>query len=388
MVKKSKISNWGGVLFILLCFILVIGRSEGMIALFAVFSLLTLFKIKNIKPDNTAILLLVFSFLYIITSYINGAVRNLSSIIIYGLPWFIFYSYGKFVANGTQNDRDIVDFIIIIALCMGLTAYVSTIQKVIISGSIVDVTRSFYLFNNENYKFAGTSICVGVYVGYIGLTAFFLLAEWKWERWAFLLLFVLSILVAVNVVTRFPIAAAAICFLFILFLKYKGRSLRLLGILLLVSVIFFILYYQGGGIGQVFEAYSVRNEDMDNVSTLSSRTIIWSEALQNLFIYPFGWYGKADSHSFMHNMWLDIAKYSGIIPFLLLCTVTIKSFITNFKILRIQRTTLAYILLALNLCFCLVVFVEPVFGGLVAGVGCMVWGVQESYLQDLKQLRL
>lgn len=358
------------------------GHSQGMIGLFTLFCVLFIPKIKRL--DNMSALLLLFSIIYVVFSYYNGAFSG-TSLLVYGLPWFIFYNYGIYLMNESQSERDIIRLLIIVAFCVGLPVYFSVVQRIIATGSLVDVSRLFYFANNEDEKIAGTIICVAIYMGYIGLPAFFLLSKWKLERWLFLTLFVLSILVPISVVTRFPIVVSAMCFLLILYLKYKGNTLRLMGIFLLVVSVVFLLYYQGGEVGQVFEAYSDRNEDLENVSTLSSRTIMWSHAISNLLYYPFGWYGTDNQYSFMHNMWLDIARFSGIIPFLLLSIVTIKSFITNVRILKYTKTTLAYIFLALNFCFCMVVFVEPVYGSLTAGLGCMVWGMQEAYLQKLKK---
>ena len=370
--------------FLLLCLILLMGHSQGMIALFTLFCLLFIPKIK--RMDNVSVLLLLFSIFYGILSYFNGAFSG-TSLLINGLPWFIFYNYGIYLMNESQSERDLIRLLVIVAFCVGLPVYFSVVQRIITTGSLVDLSRVFYFANNEDEKIAGTIICVAIYMGYIGLPAFFLLSKWKPERWLFLLLFVLSILVPISVVTRFPIVVSAMCFLLILYLKYKGNTLRLIGIFLLVVGIVFLLYYQGGEVGHVFEAYSERNDDLENVTTLSSRTMIWTHALGSLLYYPFGWYGTDNQFSFMHNMWLDIARYSGIIPFLLLSAVTIKSFITNVKILKYSKTSLAYIFLALNFCFCMVAFVEPVYGSLTVAIGCMVWGMQEAYLNKLKTNR-
>lgn len=381
MIGQIHFSKYGRGLFLLLCIVLLMGHFQGMITLYTIFCILFFPKINEI--DKTSALLLIFTFFYLFFSYINGAIYG-SSLLIYGLPWFIFYNYGKFIVNDVKTERAVVDLLIIIAICMGLPTYFSIVQKIITSGSIVDVTRSFYFFNDESNMVGVTGICVGIFMGYSGLPAFFLLSGWKRERWAFLALFILSILTAINVVTRFPIIVAAVCFLLIVYLKYKGRPLRFLGAFMLMTLIVFVLYYQGGEIGQVFEAYSARNENAENVATLGSRTLIWAEAFHNLVYYPFGWYGIKSNFSFMHNMWLDIARYSGLFPFILLCVITIKSFVTNIRIIALTKSSLAFILLSLNLCFCMVVFVEPVFGGLAASLGCMIWGIQEAYFKRLK----
>ena len=197
-------------------------------------------------------------------------------------------------------------------------------------------------------------------------------------------LFVLSIIVAFNVISRFPIVAAILCFVAVVFIKYRGKPGALIGVLITIMGLGYILFSQSTDLGLVFDAYSARNEDLDNVLTFSNRSYRWTDAFEKMFQYPFGWYGKGKSYVFVHNMWLDIAKYSGIIPFILLVIVTIKSFITNYKILKIRESALAFIFFSLNLCFFLVAFVEPLYGGISVSLCCLVWGMQASYLNRIR----
>ena len=101
MIKRKQISDWGGWLFILLCLVLIMGHSNGMITLYALFCVFFMLKIHKI--DNTSILLAVFSLSYMLFSYLNGAVKTLDGLLIYGLPWFFFYNYGKYV---TERSND------------------------------------------------------------------------------------------------------------------------------------------------------------------------------------------------------------------------------------------------------------------------------------------
>jgi hypothetical protein len=149
---------------------------------------------------------------------------------------------------------------------------------------------------------------------------------------------------------------------------------------LLISVLlYFILLKLGIFNNEVFDAYASRNEG--DLSTGGGRTERWEYALQQLFLTPFGWAensGKTDY--FVHNMWLDIAKITGIIPFTLLLSCSISSFKILLRLLRIKRDLVVAVLLALNVCFFCSCFVEPVYGGLHFFLYVMLWGMQKQCL--------
>ena len=385
MTAKNQINNWGGGLFLLLCLILLMGYSSGMVTLFALFCIFFTQRIHKI--DSTAIILAVFSITYVLISYHNDAIKSLSGMVIFGLPWFFFYCYGKYVARRSLDDNSLIDFILIVALLGGLPVYISIIYKIISTGSIVDTDRLFYTFGNEMKQGSGNDACLDVFMGYAGLAAFFLLTQRKKQCWLFIMLFLLSILVAINTVTRFPIVASVICFIIVMFSKNKKKPLIFIGELLLILGVVFLLYSQSGEIGQVFEAFAARNEDMENVRTLSDRTYRWTEALSLMINHPFGWYNASNAGFYVHNMWLDIAKYSGIVPFILLAIATIRSLMTNIRILKIIKTPLAFIFLSLNLCFILSAFVQPVYGSLCVAKYCLIWGLQSAYLDTINLKR-
>ena len=380
-MNKQVFYNWGGWIFILLCIVLLRGYSSGMITLFALFCLFFLQKMP--KLDNTSIAIIVFTYFYILFSCLNGAIKDITGVVIYGLPWFFFYNYGRYVGNRCLDSRSIVVFIILIAVFSGFPVYLSIFQKIGMTGSLVDTTRSFYIFGNENAQASGNGVCIDVFIGYVGLSIFFLMQEWKIERWVFLILFLLSLLVAINVVSRFPIVATALCFLIVVFSKYRKKPIAMVGVVVLVIGILIFLYTQVDSLGEIIDAYSARNEDIENVRTLSDRTYRWTDAFTKMIQYPMGWYGKGESYMYVHNMWLDIAKYAGIIPFVLLVVFTMQSFNRSFAILKIQKDSIAFLFLSLNICFFLMAFVQPVYGALSAGRWCLIWGLETSYLKRL-----
>ena len=139
-------------------------------------------------------------------------------------------------------------------------------------------------------------------------------------------------------------------------------------------MIFILIFaYAGRGNSELLELYTERNEDF---ATAGNRTNRWSYAIEQLFKYPFGWYDGTIYH--VHNMWLDIARISGIIPFLILAYFAGKNIIGSFVLIKRYNTPLMYLMLGLNVCFFTSCFVEPIVGGIHFMLYCMLWGFQTT----------
>ena len=145
----------------------------------------------------------------------------------------------------------------------------------------------------------------------------------------------------------------------------------------LVGIISF--YYSNQfATSEIVSEYSDRGGDL---YTLGNRTQYWIYALNNIFTHPFGW---GDSVEYMHNMWLDVAKIAGVLPFVILVIMTINSLISLYRILRIKNSEVPILFLGLYICFFLSLFVEPIAGGTHLFLFVMIWGMQESYFYKSK----
>ena len=126
-----------------------------------------------------------------------------------------------------------------------------------------------------------------------------------------------------------------------------------------------------------------RLQESGNVSSAGGRTTLWTNALENLFDYPLGWQGN--NVRYAHNLWLDVARYAGLIPFTLLMIFTFRSLRNTLKAIRknskelLVNTTLIVFTLASMLIF----FVEPIMEGLffLFTVFCVFQGMINSYLK-------
>ena len=142
--------------------------------------------------------------------------------------------------------------------------------------------------------------------------------------------------------------------------------LKCIGIMAVISLIAFLLYH--------FNVLSIRDYILStNLAARYERRASLENAdsfrfqsfwigLRELIQYPMG--GRA-SQVYRHNMWLDVGRVSGIIPFCLLLVYSIKNFANvtviwkNTKILP----SLRYLLLFLYIGAYVNCFVEPIWEG-------------------------
>ena len=156
--------------------------------------------------------------------------------------------------------------------------------------------------------------------------------------------------------------------------------MRLIVLVSLIVLLYFILLNSGIINSDIVDAYERRN-DID-LMTGGDRPRRWIEALRQLFVYPFGWAeNNGTTVYYVHNMWLDIAKVVGIIPFSVLMAATINSFLNLKKLFKTDRNIVAAVFIGLNACFFFSCFLEPIYGGLHFCLYAFMWGMQNSFIR-------
>jgi len=373
----------GGFLFFLLCIALFLSRRTGYISIIAFFSILIFPKVR--KLDKTAGLLLVYLLFYLLFSFFNGFSYDLSTLVLYGVAPLIFYFYGNQITRQYKNDYDFIWVWYIIVLCYCLDVFFVTISDIVSTGQIIALERSLDIVDDNagEIKINATQLGLAMDIGMIGLPMCVLVKK-KILRIAFFVLFFFSLLTTFHLLNRTGIIVAIICFIGVMFYYSRKNTKLLFNSVFFIFVVYFVLVFTGILNEELIELYSNRNED---ISTMGSRTERWSDAIGNLFLYPLGWTkGPKDLH-YVHNMWLDIAKISGIVPFLILLYLSVKSFIVSLKLVKRFNNNSSYMLLGLNICFGASCFVEPIYGGTHFLLYCLLWGCQNSIYNNSSKLK-
>lgn len=367
-------------LFGLFALLLFMGHRTGFITLLALFCILVpLFVPINRYIDTLGLLLITFTICFTCIGVFNGYVKSLSTAIAYFIPSVFFYFIGRYIVDKLEFKYQIINMVILIIALYSLEIYTSIIGSIMSTGSIINTSRLFYFGGDEGRQLTATLVGLGVALGFVGLPMGIIYKENRLVRCLFLILFLLSLITTVHLVNRTGLVVCILSLLITLLYYYRTNTYQLF-FALIASVILYFLVLKLGIINQeVIDAYASRNEV--DLELGGGRIDKWIDAFKQLFMSPFGWaanVGKTDI--FVHNMWLDIARVTGLIPFGVLVCCTIASFKVLLKLMRIKKDIIVAMLLSLNVCFFISFFVEPVYGGLHFFLYVMVWGIQKQYL--------
>lgn len=155
--------------------------------------------------DKTAVLLGSFSVFYCIPILFAG-VGSWFNFASYLLCPVIFYIYGKYVVDKLRESKLIALFFAVSILLFSIVLYMSAIQDITQNG-FVNITRSFSIWGMSGGQNSLSATLYGLVasLGLMGLSIIFVrTALPKKLKGMFLLLFVLSMLTVLHLVSRTP----------------------------------------------------------------------------------------------------------------------------------------------------------------------------------------
>lgn len=333
--------------------------------------------------DKTAVLLGSFSVFYCIPILFAG-VGSWFNFASYLLCPVIFYIYGKYVVDKLRESKLIALFFAVSILLFSIVLYMSAIQDITQNG-FVNITRSFSIWGMSGGQNSLSATLYGLVasLGLMGLSIIFVrTALPKKLKGMFLLLFVLSMLTVLHLVSRTGIVIAMVSVFCVSVYCSQGKIWRFLIVGLFVFMSFLFLFELNVIDQNVIDAYTNRNGGDSSVSSVGGRWDRWVDGIQNVFRYPLGWDIEVTQYGYAHNLWIDVARVSGILPFLCFLMVTLISYSKLFKLLKLKNMTIVPLLLGLNICFFLSSFVEPVIEAipLYFYLYLMLWGIQNRVL--------
>ncbi len=379
-LKINKYKEMG--LFLFLCIALIFNHRVGYITLIGVFSLLvfTNVTIKS-KIDKSSFFLFLYCFLYLLISSINEFSYIFSTIVLYGIAPLFFYQYGKNVSSKSETESQLVIQLLLIVICYCIDTFWAATNAIVSTGILINPSRVLIIDEGKDLIFGATGIGLSMDIGMVGLPMTFLVKNNK-LRIAFLLLFIFSLLTTLHLINRTGLFVAFMCFCCVIGYRYRHNFRALLGISVIILIVTIVLLKSGVISSDLIDIYKDRNTDL---STLGTRTERWQGSLTYLLTKPFGWASSGEIY-YIHNMWLDIARISGIIPFGILAWFSIAGFLNSIKLTKLYNNSLSYLLLGLNICFFSSCFVEPIYGGTHFMLYCLLWGVQNGLFYNKKML--
>lgn len=383
-INRNFFKKIGGLAFILFAIILITDYSTSHRGLkLILFSILTFLTIPVRKYINIkSFLIALFSISYGIIVFLNHDLVLIDSFILC-FPFIFFYWYGCYI--GYENKRDSILFFIVVfsIFLLASSCYFIVFNDILVRGEIIN--RDMTLGDEERYL-AATLMVLKVLPSMIGGAMLISCVNLKSKfKWFFFFIFIASIIVSLHNISRTGILTAFIMIILGIILGTLQNGIKLIPFLLLLlfSGIFFT-FYSFNYSNPIIASYVARSYDL---SSMGDRSWRWFDALNKLFDYPYGWLHSYNTfNEYVHNMWLDIARFAGLIPFVCILIVTIMSIIKVFSIFKKERSNFVFMLLYINICMLIGALMEPVVEGLPLFLYfyLFIWGIQDGYYLKYK----
>lgn len=385
-----EIFGKGGILFFLfLVMLYTCTWYANSIYFTAPFLTLLLFSnFKQVGEDIIGKYLFAFSVVFVVLLFITGQVATMYGALGVLCGPTACYLFGKHLVDRHKGNGNILNTLLMICvLIFVLRLGLNTIED-ISNGELVNTLRVIELENNLSATLYGLTVSVamgGIAIVYAMPNRFK-----NPTAWGYMFAFILGLLTVVHLVNRAGLVVAFITFLVLLVYLSRLNPSKLILYVLVTIVLVFMSMKLGLISADVFSAYEARSENdlsyyEEGNALFAGRGDRWLASMGYLFTQPLGWATNQNIRmGYVHNLWLDIARQCGIVPFILFILATvnvIKIYIRIFRS-RIKDTFLA-VLLSVFISITLGCFVEPVIEGnpFVLYFYTFVWGITVRYEQ-------
>lgn len=384
MWKTIKNSSYQlKILLLGLCFVMtqstLVGTSYYVLA-FSMVALL-LIPIRN-SVDSTSRWLFAFSVAYCIMLYFNSL--NVVHIPKYLFAPIAFYFMGKYLAQQIPNTTNLTEILAVVIFLFAFSTYIALIYDIQAVGLVNPFRSMARISDVEDTSMSATLFGLNVGIGLSLLMPFLTVSSKDRSIWHYFLLasFLLSVLTVIHLVNRTGLVIVAVSFFVVYLYTGKGYKLKWYHYLLLLGIAVYLLN-SGNLLNTFTDAYDERmiREGQGSFIEGGNRTWRWVDALGRVFTDPFGW-PTDNTYNFVHNFWLDVAKFTGMLPFVLLVVSSYKMAKDSYTLFRIKGYYFHGLMLAITISFFVSAAVEPLMIGLDVTfyLYCFVCGIQRQYI--------
>ena len=379
MVKALFKNN--GILLPLLLLVLLFQMTRWGSYLFAVFIILAAISRIWSKVDSNTLWLLLFSVSLVI---LCPEIKLSTFGFICLLGPCTFYSLGRTMTRKSfYDEQKIILLILLVIVAESVLMWGSVLRNIFTSGSlIIDVSDMGRMLSVEGGE-AITATLFGLVasMGISGLGTLFGYDNRKQLMpWLFFICFVLSLLTTFYLINRTAIVVGLIALALIVIYKSNNNVLRLVFLVVVLAIIGYAIYSSGFIDQQVIAAYSMRMDE--DAGTGGDRFWRWGDAVVRMFKYPLGWINENAPYSYVHNLWLDVARMAGVFPFVFLLIPTISSLRNAYRLFRNKNSNLSVVILSLYASMFVASFMEPVIEGCIYFflLFCWLWGIEKEFV--------
>lgn len=340
--------------------------------------------IKNI--DNKGIFILLFSISYIIIYSLNPT-GGYSLIAIY-FAFFAVYMIGKVLSKKYQASNVFYFLFAFLMLSDLLIPSISIVINIVKSGFTGG--RNMTLLWDPNIEYAATGLAGHFILSITAFSTILVPNTTKFESRMKLLygaIFIISLLCILRLASKTQIIILAITMLItIIYLIPKQPFIKTFGLVTLITTIILAIFYLKSIDSVLFNEYNQRaeREDLSYTLSASGRTDIWSRSIGNIFTHPLGWEAhEFGNFQYSHNLWLDAARVTGIIPLIFLAIFTIQSISLILKVIRSSSYFFNINVASTFIGLLAIFFVEPIIEGLPSAliIFCFLIGYLTGFLE-------
>lgn len=387
MFYFKKFINDHGVIFTLLLFIFLLDPyQQGFLAgYFLVILIIINASILKKLMDFDFFLLLIYSFVSSLV-YSLHQISGIQFVFIYALFPAFFYLIGKKIVLKTKTTKEIFYVFFSLSILFSLSAVIS-VSLNLLEGGFVQIDRTIPMFWNGKDM---SATAMGAYLTYnITIPGLLLNYRQKLSKLFILVaigLYIASLLAVFRLGSRTQLGITLISIVVALFFiipnQNTKQNFRFITTLIVI-ITGFLLFFPIDLDADYFSVLGARLRESDNAGSAGGRTERWSKSLEYIFSNPSGW--KIEAFGYSHNMWFDVARYSGVIPFILLIIISLKFYYKTFKAIRVNKDALLLNtqILVYSIASFLIFFVEPIMEGLffLFVSYCMFQGIVHGYLE-------
>lgn len=335
--------------------------------------------------DRNCLWFLLFSFSYTSLLYYNGLSPSNFESLTYLLCPCVFYLFGKNISS-LFNERTITVFWLNSIFCATIVLVFSNIMDALVTG-IVNTTRVVLI--DEDLTRGATIQGIVAAIGLSGVSYLFSYKfEHKFITCLYFFVFSSSLFCVIHLVNRTGLYVSILTMIVVyLYMSRKGLTSIIFPILFL-WIIFYVLVEYNFIDQDIISAYDSRESDVDySSSTAGKRTIIWDKNISRIWEYPFGWRSEILSSGYAHNLWIDVARETGLIPFGLLVFITVYFIRRTKALIEYPVEKFNGFLIGTISCFLIQSFVEPIIEAQANFfyLLCLLWGIQEMLLLKNKK---
>lgn len=342
------------------------------------------FLLKNL--DKNFLTLILLSVTYAIFFSLNPK-SGQQYIIIYAIiPWTL-YLCGKYsVTKIGDNPLHLFYLLIITGILLSFSSFISVLTN------ILDVGFSEVDRNLPNFWTGATvsaTIMGSYYVLIMCFPALLIAGKNKLNnilKTTLIILFIITVICSLRIGSRTQLGVFILCLVISLAYLIPKQTLRRN-----LAMLFFLILVIALTITQIdfdldsdfLSAFAGRMQEngAGDIASGGGRTERWIKSAENIIKKPLGWDESEFGHA--HNMWFDVLRIAGIIPFILLIIFTSNSFFDVLKSVRKNKSALAFNnqIIIYFFSFMMVFMVEPIFEGMfdLFAVFCFFVGVVNKY---------